>query len=427
MIRFDSYRFDVEREPFKKPLQFKGSSFTEKWLNIVGLEAPDGERVAAIGGNAVLWSDPGVFFAYSETGGNLVQSMAAERAVQAARGRGFAHPVEALHALFPDVHRFAAELTARPGLSRTFTLNAMVALDLALWKLLAAERGTERLDELIPDPYRSAFTHRQRQVARVPMVGYNTSASEITGLMEAGHRVLKLKIGRPGDPDEMLREDQAMLERVHGLAEGSGRAAAGGGEPPLYYLDANGRYPDRATLMRLVEWLDARGMLERTVLLEEPFPPDSRESVEGIPVRVAADESVHSLEDVRDRYALGYGAFALKPAGKTLSFALETASEADRLGVPCFVADSACVPLLLEWNRVVAALLPPFPGLDTGLLESNGPQNYARWDRLQAEHPIPDAPWLESRRGVFALDERFFAVSGGVFREARPQAGRASA
>jgi L-alanine-DL-glutamate epimerase-like enolase superfamily enzyme len=133
-----------------------------------------------------------------------------------------------------------------------------------------------------------------------------------------------------------------------------------------------------------------------------------------IPVRVAADESLHGPEDLAERIDLGYGAVALKPAGKTLSQSVLLAAEAIRQDLACFVADSACVPALLAWNLLFAAHLPPFPGLDAVLMESNGAQNYSDWDRLIAELPA-SASWLSPVGGEWRLDEEFFASSGGVF------------
>ena len=52
------------------------------------------------------------------------------------------------------------------------------------------------------------------------------------------------------------------------------------------------------------------------------------------------------------------------------------------------------------------------------MIESNGAQNYANWDTLVSEHPVPSANWLESRGGLFCLDRDFFACSGGIFRQA---------
>ena len=48
-------------------------------------------------------------------------------------------------------------------------------------------------------------------------------------------------------------------------------------------------------------------------------------------------------------------------------------------------------------------------------MESNGPENYATWDRLISELPIPDASWLKPTNGAFRLDQEYYARSGGIF------------
>lgn len=408
-LSIEAVDLDVRREPLTQPFGFKGGQFTEKWLCRVELTGADGVRAAGVGGLAVLWSDRDAFLAHSEVGGNLLMAAMLERALQSARGRTFREPFELLDGLVDEVHDFGRAVTGRPELRRTFALNALVALDNAAWTLYGRARGLETFDALIPAPYRQPLRHRHRRVAHAPLIGYATTPEQIAALLAGGATVLKVKIGAAGAPAEMLAADARRLEEVHGVVR-----AHGGAEPPAYYLDANGRYPDRAHLEALLERAGEIGMLERIVLLEEPFAEEAAIDVAGLGVRVAADESLHRTEDVRARAELGYGALALKPAGKTLSLTLRMAREAEALGLACFVADSACTPRLLDWNRNVAARLAPLPGLSGGLLEANGPQVYRNWGALLEAHPCRGARWLEPRRGAFELDDAFFAGSGGV-------------
>jgi L-alanine-DL-glutamate epimerase-like enolase superfamily enzyme len=413
VIFYQSYGFAVHREPFIRPFHFKGGGFNEKWLNITSLNTRT-VRQTAIGGNAVLWSDPSVFAAHSETGGNLVMSLMAERAAQLLQGDEFADPIMALTALLPNLHELGCRISGAADLRPTFTLNAAVSLDLALWKLHAVIEGIDTFSRLIPEQYRKAFPMRQSEVARVPLVTYNLPDKDLLELVEEGHFLLKIKIGQAGSQSQMLEKDLTRLQRIHELLKNRSTDRTDNGHL-AYYLDANGRYEDKDTLLALVDGLDKIGALEQVVLLEEPFADDREIDVHDIPLRIAADESLHSVEDVRRKIELGYGALALKPAGKTLSMSILMAAEAHAQGIPCFVADSACVPLLLDWNRNVAAHLPPFPGLNCGILESNGAQNYKNWQILVADHPCRGAPWLEVTGGMFHLDESFYAEAGGVF------------
>jgi len=117
-----------------------------------------------------------------------------------------------------------------------------------------------------------------------------------------------------------------------------------------------------------------------------------------------------------ERIQMGYSAIAIKGAAKTLSMSLRVIRAAQSRGVPCFCADSAAIPVLVDWNKNIAARLSPLTGLGVGLLESNGGQNYAHWDRLASYHPCAGASWIEPRKGVFHLDEDFYRLSGGIFR-----------
>ena len=112
---------------------------------------------------------------------------------------------------------------------------------------------------------------------------------------------------------------------------------------------------------------------------------------------------------------MGYSALAVKGAAKTLSMTLKVLEVANEYGTPCFCADSAAIPILVDWNKNLAARLAPFPGLSMGLLETNGRQNYARWDELVGYHPCAGARWTVARNGVFNLDRDFYTESGGIF------------
>ena len=93
---------------------------------------------------------------------------------------------------------------------------------------------------------------------------------------------------------------------------------------------------------------------------------------------------------------------------------LRLAREAERVGAACFVADSACTPILLDWNKNVAARLPALEGIKCGLLEVNGPQQYGHWDSLLAAHPEAKQPWIRPVDGAFHFDAAFYE-GGGLF------------
>ena len=414
MLEIQSYRFNFEREPLAKPFHFKGGFFTEKWVLVTSITSQTGIQATGLGGLAVLWSDPEVFFAHSETGGNVIMAALAEKAVKLLIGKSFESPVEALDFVFPEIHEFGRVLTGNQNLTKTFTLNVLVSLDLALWVLFFHENKLANFDDLIPGGYRPAFTGHQQRLARVPVVSYNTSREELQKMVDSGHFFLKIKLGQAGTPREMLEKDRTRLKEVHEALAGRQTPHTRSGKIK-YYLDANGRYPDKETLQRLIDSLDRMKILEQVALLEEPFPPEVRPEVSDLPVCLAADESLHDLSEVNERADLGYKAMAIKPAGKTLSKSLQMVQAAKERRISCFVADSACVPLLLEWNKNVAARLMPFPGLEMGIIESHGEQTYKNWRGLAADLPIPGGGWVEPREGIYYLEEKFYETSGGIF------------
>jgi len=415
-ITITDVNLDVSREPLTRPFGFKGAYFTEKWLCHVELQNESEKRGTGLGGLAVLWSDGAVFHAHTEVGGNVMMVAMLERALALARGMPFETPLDLLDSVVEPVYEYGQAITRNADLRKTFALNALVALDNAAWSLYAHELGTTDFDALIPDVYRPALSQRHTDVAIVPLISYGVSLEEVGELAESGCFVLKIKIGAAGEPDEMLAKDMERISEIHAVLRDVTTPHTEDGKV-RYYLDANGRYPSPDLMKRLLDHARDAGMMEQIMILEEPFPETEPFSVGDLGVRVAADESLHDTSDVDEKAKLGYGALALKPAGKTLSMTLRMAAEARRRDIPCFVADSACVPALVEWNKNVAARLAPLPGLKTGLQESNGAQHYARWRELIDAHPCAGAGWIEAGGGVFSLDDDFYARSGGIFAQ----------
>ena len=135
-----------------------------------------------------------------------------------------------------------------------------------------------------------------------------------------------------------------------------------------------------------------------------------------IGVTIAADESAHTVEDAARRMEQGYGAIVLKGIAKTLSMTLKIAKLAYEKKVPCFCADLTVNPILVDWNKSVAARLQPFPNMDIGLLETNGHQYYKNWDKMVGWHPKAGAKWMQTEKGIFLTGKSFYDESGGIFQ-----------
>ncbi|MCG8379007.1 MAG: L-alanine-DL-glutamate epimerase, partial [Proteobacteria bacterium] len=216
-----------------------------------------------------------------------------------------------------------------------------------------------------------------------------------------------------GTQQEMLEKDMARISAIHKAIGYMNTPYTSDGKLP-YYFDANGRYEKKETLLRLIDHLKKIGAFDQVQVIEEPFPEHAEIDVSDIPVRLAADESAHTDKDALKRIEMGYKAIALKAIAKTMSMTMKIAQVAHANNVPCFCADLTVNPILVEWNKVVASRLGPFPGLGMGLLETNGHQNYKNWQRMRSYHPYPQDEWTKSKEGVFSLGNDFYDKSGGI-------------
>ncbi len=413
-MKITAYDFNFEREKLVRPFKFKGGAFTEKWINVVSMRSASGCVATGIGSTAILWSDPKVFSAHSETGGNLLMSTLTEHACKMLVNREFSNPHDAIKQIFPELHEYAKKITGSENLRQTFTLNSLIAPDNTLWKLYALKNNTRSFDDLLEIDYPGIFTNKHRELACLPLITYNVAIDEIRKYVDNGVFFLKIKIGQAGTQQEMLEKDCERLSDIFN-AVGDRKTAYTDLGKIVFYLDANGRYESKELLIRLLEHCKKIGMLEQIIILEEPFPEELEIGVSDLPVRVAADESLHSVNDVIKRIKMGYGAMTLKPAGKTLSMSLAMGKAALERSIPCYVADSACVPQLVDWNKNLAARLPLFPGLKCGFMESNGASFYERWNELLKDHPCYGENWLVPQNGIFKLDNSFYNLSGGIF------------
>jgi len=405
---------NFEREPLVRPFGFKGGYMTEIWQTAALLTSEAGQRGLGLCTQNVLWSDARVFAAHSESDGNALMYAMTAHALQALKGRSFSSPIELLDAIRPEVFAYGKKITAQPALRETFALNALVGVDNAAWLLFAAENGITSFEELIPPAYRPALAHHHTQVASIPLMAYDIPVEEIKSAVGEGYFFMKIKIGQPGSQAEMLAKDKARLTEIHRAIGQAQTPHTANGKLP-YYFDANGRYESKDALLRLLDHAKAIGAFEQIALIEEPFPEELEVDVRDIPARIAADESAHTDKDALKRIEMGYTAIALKPIAKTLSMTLKIAQLAHERGVPCFCADLTVNPILVEWNKNIAARLAPFPGLGgLGLLETNGHQNYRNWETMRRHLPLPDAPWTRTTRGVFQLDADYYARNGGV-------------
>jgi L-alanine-DL-glutamate epimerase-like enolase superfamily enzyme len=417
-FRIEAVNSNFEREPLKNPFGFKGSAMTEVWQTIAWLKGDSGKTAVGLGTQNVLWSDSRVFGKHSENGGNALMYAISEYALQAAKGQQFATPIAMVDALLEEVLAYGKQITGQADLRKTFALNALVPLDNAAWLLYAAENGMKSFDAMIPTEYQSGIPHRHTKVASIPALGYGTPMETIRGLADDGFFIMKIKIGAPGTQAEMLEKDKAFISAIHETIGKYETPHTSDGKLP-YYFDANGRYESQDSLHRFLDHAEKIGALPQIAVVEEPFGEHNSGDVRELAARgprIAADESAHTDADALARIEQGYNCIALKAIAKTLSMTLKIAQLAEQRGVPCFCADLTVNPILVDWNKSVAARLSPFPGLDFGLQETNGWQNYRNWEQMKSYHPQADAPWTHSKNGVYETGEAFYRESGGILQ-----------
>ena len=406
---------EFEREPLLRPFGFKGGYLTNIWQSVAMIRSTSGKRGIGICTHSTLWSDAKVFAANSESGGNALMFAMTAYALRMLKGRTFTDPVALNDELFPEVYEYGKRITGNPKLRQTFALNALVGVDNAVWLLYAKENGITTFDGMIPSAYKPALSQHHPKAASIPLMAYAIPIQEIKQAVDDGYFFMKIKIGQPGTQEEMLAKDMARVSAIHAALDGFRTPYSKSGKLP-YYFDANGRYEKKETLLRLIDHTKKIGAFDQIALIEEPFDEECAIDVHDLPVRLAADESAHTDKDAVTRIQMGYQAVALKAIAKTLSMTMKIAQVAHERDVPCFCADLTVNPILVEWNKCVAARLNSFPGLEgLGLVETNGHQNYKNWETMRSFHPYPKAPWSKTERGVFNLDADYYAKSGGIF------------
>ncbi|MCM8760394.1 MAG: mandelate racemase/muconate lactonizing enzyme family protein, partial [Candidatus Omnitrophica bacterium] len=296
-IKRVNLNFDIE--PFKMPLGFKGGYLTGAWQAIVCVET-DNNYGIGLGTQSVLWSDADVFSSHSEAGGNTLMFSVTEYAASILKGQEIESPIRFLEAYLEDIHSYAKKITGKGNLKKTFTLNALVALDNALWVLYAKETGKQDFYSMIPSTYRGPLKYKHSLVACIPLMSYAVPLEDIGKAIRDGFFILKIKIGsdpdKDGDREKMLKWDIERIRSIHQRFGDISTPYTDNGKLP-YYFDANGRYDTAERLWKLIDFIEKIGALDRVIIMEEPFPEESEIDVNDFPVRIVADESAHTDED----------------------------------------------------------------------------------------------------------------------------------
>ena len=411
-IRIKNVSSNFDRESLN-PYRFKGSQITESWQTAAYLESESGISKVGLATQGVLWSDSKVAAAHSESAGNALMYAMSERALQIMKGNSFTNPVDLLDNLLPEVLAYGKKITGNPDLRKTFALNALVSVDNAAWLLYAQENNMKTFDDMIPAAYKPSLSYRHDKVASIPSFAVGTSADKIKAAADEGYFIMKLKTGSAGTQSEMLEKDMAFMSAVHKAIGHYETAYTKNGKIP-YYIDPNGRYEKKETLLRFIDHVKKIGALDQIAVIEEPLGEDNDAFVGDVGVGIGADESAHTVEDAAKRIEQGYSVMIVKAIAKTLSMTMKITQLAFEKKIPCFCADLTVNPILVDWNKCVAARLSPFPNMAIGLQETNGHQYYKSWDKLMSYHPKAGASWTKTNKGIYLTDRSFYEQSGGI-------------
>ncbi|MDR6782624.1 hypothetical protein ABIE26_000888 [Pedobacter africanus] len=413
-IKITNTDTDFEREKLIRPFGFKGGYLTELWQVASRIQTESGLTTTGIATQSVLYGDADLFASHTEAAGNALMFLVVNKALELIRQSPFKDPIALLEAIFPELFKEAKRMTGKTDLNLNFVYNALISTDNAAWLMYAAENKYKTFNEMIPGPYKKALSHKNRQVAIIYQVPYGMPVLDLTKAAAEGYFVFKIKTGYPGSQTEMLQKDMDRLSQVHAALKDLRTHRTPNGKL-IYTMDANGRYERKELLQRYLDHARKIGAFEHILFYEEPLAEHNDEDVSDLGIRMAADESIHTEADATKRIEQGYGALVLKGIAKTLSMSMKIAKLAAENQIPCLCADLTVNPILIDWNKNLAARLMPFPGINMGLIETNGDMNYKNWKHMLSYHPHAGAAWTKTIGGVFELGDDFYTKSGGIF------------
>lgn len=418
MIKIIRTQANFEREKLIRPFGFKGGFLTELWQVASRMHSDSGISRIGLGTQSVLYGDADLFSRHSESDGNTMMFDLVKKSLEHVKNTPFRTPIELLNKILPAVIQDGKIITGKQDLNTNFVFNALVGVDNAAWLTYAAENKFSSFETMIPEQYKRALSHRNKKIAIMYQIPYGMPMEDLKNAAKQGYFVFKIKTGAPGSQSEMLKADTDRLSLIHEtLKEYRTEQTANG--KLIYTTDANARYEKKDTLLRYLDHARKIGAFDQILLIEEPLNEKNEESVADIEIRIGADESVHDEQSAINRLDLGYKVMVLKGIAKTLSMSVKIAKLAAERNVSCMCADLTVNPILIDWNKNLAAHLAPFPVINMGMMETNGDMNYINWKKMVNYHPAAHAPWMIPKNGVFELSSDFYERSGGTFEQSQ--------
>lgn len=416
MIKIIQTQSYFEREKLVRPFGFKGGFLTELWQVASKMHSDSGISRIGLGTQSVLYGDADLFSRHSESDGNAMMFDLVNKSLEHVKNTPFRTPVELLDKILPAVIQDGKNITGKQDLNTNFVFNALVGVDNAAWLTYAAENKFSSFEAMIPQQYKMALSHRNKKIAIMYQIPYGMPMEDLKNAVKQGYFVFKIKTGAPGTQSEMIQADIDRLSLIHQTLKNFRTEQTENGKL-IYTMDANARYEKKETLLKYLDHARKIGAFDQILLIEEPLNEKNEESVADIDIRIGADESVHDEQSAINRLDLGYKVMVLKGIAKTLSMSVKIAKLAAERNVPCMCADLTVNPILIDWNKNLAAHLAPFPVINMGMMETNGDMNYLNWKNMVNYHPAAWAPWTIPKNGVFELGSDFYKRSGGIFEQ----------
>lgn len=414
LIKIIRTQAGFEREKLIRPFGFKGGFLTELWQVASRMQSESGISRIGIATQSVLYGDADLFSRHSETDGNALMYDLVIKALEHVKKTPFRTPPELLDIILPAVIQDGKKITGKQDLNINFVYNALVGVDNAAWLTYAAENKLSSFEAMIPDQFKKALSNRNKKIAIMYQIPYGMPIEDLRNAVKQGYFVFKIKSGAPGSQAEMIQADIERLSLIHETLKNFRTEQTENGKL-IYTIDANARYEKKETLLKYLDHARKIGAFDQILLIEEPLNENNEESVADIDLRIGADESVHDEQSAIRRLDQGYKVMVLKGIAKTLSLSIKIAKLAADRNVPCMCADLTVNPILIDWNKNLAAHLAPFPVINMGMMETNGDMNYVNWKNMVNYHPAAHASWMIPKNGVFELSPDFYDRSGGIF------------
>jgi L-alanine-DL-glutamate epimerase-like enolase superfamily enzyme len=414
LIKIIRTQAGFEREKLIRPFGFKGGFLTELWQVASRMQSESGISRIGIATQSVLYGDADLFSRHSETDGNALMYDLVIKALEHVKKTPFRTPPELLDKILPAVIQDGKKITGKQDLNINFVYNALVGVDNAAWLTYAAENKLSSFEAMIPDQFKKALSNRNKKIAIMYQIPYGMPIEDLRNAVKQGYFVFKIKSGAPGSQAEMIQADIERLSLIHETLKNFRTEQTENGKL-IYTIDANARYEKKETLLKYLDHARKIGAFDQILLIEEPLNENNEESVADIDLRIGADESVHDEQSAIKRLDQGYKVMVLKGIAKTLSLSIKIAKLAADRNVPCMCADLTVNPILIDWNKNLAAHLAPFPVINMGMMETNGDMNYVNWKNMVNYHPAAHASWMIPKNGVFELNSDFYDRSGGIF------------